>query len=109
LVFGLLFVSRWGRRALSIIFGAMLALLGVCGLLTGKLRQQYDAAPPLQGPAAIVGSICLVGVGLLLVYLALRQRSVDAKKNAEPGAAPKGGPATPLGNSGVSKGPPSVS
>ena len=28
---------------------------------------------------------------------------------AEPGAAPNGGPATPLGNSGVTEGPPSVS
>jgi hypothetical protein len=30
-------------------------------------------------------------------------------RNAEPGAAPNGGPATPLGNSGVMEGPPSVS
>ena len=28
---------------------------------------------------------------------------------AEPGAAPNGGPATPVGNSGVTEGPPSVS
>jgi hypothetical protein len=30
-------------------------------------------------------------------------------RNSEPGAPPNGGPATQLGNSGVSKGPPSVS
>jgi hypothetical protein len=32
-----------------------------------------------------------------------------AKKNAEPGAAPNGGPATLFGKSGVAEGPPSVS
>jgi hypothetical protein len=35
-------------------------------------------------------------------------RAAD-QKTAEPGAPPKGGPAEPLGNSGVSGGPPSVS
>ena len=37
-----------------------------------------------------------------------RALSVTRPK-AEPGAAPNGGPATPLGNSGVTEGPPSVS
>ena len=31
------------------------------------------------------------------------------RRNAEPCAAPNGGPATPVGNSGVTEGPPSVS
>ena len=31
------------------------------------------------------------------------------RRRAEPGAAPNGGPATPLGSSGVTEGPPSVS
>jgi cyclopropane fatty-acyl-phospholipid synthase-like methyltransferase len=34
---------------------------------------------------------------------------VLARKAAEPGAAPNGGPAAPIGNSGVAEGPPSVS
>jgi hypothetical protein len=34
---------------------------------------------------------------------------VDPAENAEPGAAPNGGPATRLGNSGATEGPPSVS
>ncbi len=34
---------------------------------------------------------------------------VDPKRSAEPSAAPNGGPATRLGNSGITKGPPSVS
>lgn len=40
----------------------------------------------------------------VLVFRFWLQRS-----NAEPGAAPNGGPAEPLGNSGVGGGPPSVS
>jgi hypothetical protein len=33
----------------------------------------------------------------------------ELQKTTEPSAAPNGGPATPLGNSGVTDGPPSVS
>jgi hypothetical protein len=42
---------------------------------------------------------------------ALRRRgvSVNDERNAEPDAAPNGGPATRLGNSGATEGPPSVS
>jgi len=35
--------------------------------------------------------------------------SENQSKEAEQGAAPNGGPMTPLGNSGVTEGPPSVS
>jgi hypothetical protein len=36
-------------------------------------------------------------------------QSLGLDKDAEPSAAPNGGPATQLGNSGVTEGPPSVS
>jgi len=36
-------------------------------------------------------------------------RVVGTERDAEPGAAPNGGPATPPGNSGANDGPPSVS
>ena len=36
-------------------------------------------------------------------------RGSTSGTHAQPGAAPNGGPATPLGNSGVAEGPPSVS
>ena len=36
-------------------------------------------------------------------------REPKNRNPAEPGAPPNGGPATPAGNSGVTKGPPSVS
>jgi hypothetical protein len=35
-------------------------------------------------------------------------RLVESGGSAEPGAAPKGSPATPVGNAGVTEGPPSV-
>jgi hypothetical protein len=40
---------------------------------------------------------------------ALRANSFEMGISGEPGAAPNGGAAMPLGNSGVSEGPPSVS
>ena len=40
---------------------------------------------------------------------ALRIRDFIQSQNAEPGASPNGGPATPLDNSEVAEGPPSVS
>jgi hypothetical protein len=49
--------------------------------------------------------------GMGLPYtVSIRERLVsDDYEKAEPGAAPNGGPATRLGNSGVTDGPPSVS
>jgi hypothetical protein len=41
--------------------------------------------------------------------LQLGERLRMIREHGEPGAAPNGGPATPLGNSGVTEGPPSVS
>ena len=50
--------------------------------------------PVVFWSAAVLGVWSLVGCG---------------SRQAQPGAAPNGGPATPIGSSGVSEGPPSVS
>lgn len=50
--------------------------------------------------------LSLAGVGAALV-IALSSKRYTTK--VEPAAAPNGGPATPVGNSGVREGPPSVS
>jgi HEAT repeat protein len=42
-------------------------------------------------------------------YVRRRAGFALRQANAEPGAPPNGGPATPLGNSGVAVGPPPVS
>lgn len=60
---------------------------------------------------SIVGFLVEVAVACLLTgFLSLILKSVRARlRNGEPSAAPNGGPATQLGNSGVTEGPPSVS
>jgi hypothetical protein len=60
-------------------------------------------------PQAIIP--CAFGLVLLAGSYYCRQKAVVAagRQNAEPGAAPNGGPAAPVGNSGVTEGPPSVS
>ena len=59
-----------------------------------------------------VMSLANIGAGLLWitgVYLLLAEISRVEGTRAEPCATPNGGPATPLGDSGVTEGPPSVS
>ena len=56
--------------------------------------------------------IVVIVVSVLVTVLATfqRQLSLDpVDRSAEPGAPPNGGPAEPLGHSGVGGGPPSVS
>jgi len=60
------------------------------------------------------GPFFFVAVGWWTVFclvLALRESFLllGSRRAAEPDAAPNGGPATPLANSGVTEGPPSVS
>ena len=52
---------------------------------------------------------CFYLVILCLLMLPYIHRGVCMSGNSEPDAAPNGGPATQLGNSGVTEGPPSVS
>jgi hypothetical protein len=66
-----------------------------------------------QGPASLVlgGWLLAIGAFLLAWQRTLRRlfRHRFAGWNGEQGAAPNGGPVTPLGNSGAVEGPPSVS
>jgi hypothetical protein len=56
----------------------------------------------------LTGSL-LLGVLAVVLHGFVRFRPFSRTQIAEPGAAPNGGPATRLGNSGVAQGPPSVS
>ncbi len=49
-----------------------------------------------------------IGLPVLGLYVLVNLRKL-IKRSGEPAAAPNGGPATPVGNSGVAGGPPSVS
>jgi hypothetical protein len=65
----------------------------------------------IGNPDGFVQSIFVIGVGTCLlnsaaVFYLSRGRG---RRIAEPSASPNGGPATQLGNSGVTEGPPSVS
>lgn len=53
-----------------------------------------------------VGPLIIV---LATLVFALHRAARTHQQHAEPGASPNGDPATPLGNSEVTKGPPSVS
>ena len=54
--------------------------------------------------------IQVVASGCIPLIAALAWSACDLHRlRAEPGAAPNGGPATPIGDSGVTEGPPSVS
>ncbi len=49
------------------------------------------------------------GFALGCAVVGIREKIANRHARAQPGAAPNGGPVKPLGNSGVSGGPPSVS
>ena len=84
-------------------------------ILTDIWRFQYGDRtvhldPSTHGMPLMGASIFTLGSLLFLAAL-LSLPSWRARKdhNAEPCAAPNGGPATPVGNSGATEGPPSVS
>jgi len=66
---------------------------------------QFHSLPPeflrLAGELGVAVTLCIYGA-------ARDQHPETAERTAEPGAAPNGGPAARLDNSGVSEGPPSV-
>jgi hypothetical protein len=106
-------VKHVGRfhRALLISFGVLM----VAGVVLGLLKSTLAAWSMVLGMVALLllwiphplfrGSLVLPGVTTLGDLVACLGRSV----NSEPNAAPNGGPAAQLGNSGVTEGPPSVS
>jgi hypothetical protein len=70
-------------------------------------------APSVRRPALSASEVPLlmisIAAGLAGAWVCARILRRDFCRNAQPGAAPNGGPATRLGNSGVTEGPPSVS
>src|ERR1043166_8751253 len=64
-----------------------------------EVLKQVGLSYMVQAYIALLMPFLFMALGLLL----------GRKRNAEPGAAPNCGPATPVGNSEVTEGPPSVS
>jgi hypothetical protein len=73
-------------------------------LLAALFAMQFAVVPAAWRPVTWTAIVVLV-----VVLAALVQRRGNGSSRAEPGAAPNGGPATPLGNLGATEGPPSVS
>ncbi len=107
-VFGVL-LARKCYNVIVISMGAMLVLIGVSGLLAGKLWQRHNAAPPLTGSGAMVACIFLIVGGLAVVGVSLRRKPTGVGHRAAPFVPPKGGPAEPPSSASVGGGPPSVS
>ncbi len=93
--------NRLGAEAVRLANERWLAFLvdakGASAPLVGRLIRNLHAVCPSCG--------CDYTYSASECHLRVRERNGDA----EPGAPPSGDPATPVGNSGVSEGPPSVS
>ena len=86
----------------SVVVGSVAGACVMIRLVLMVLRDSsgYSEALACASAGAISGGLTLALICLLYRY---------EERRAEPSASPNGGPATPLGNSGVEKGPPSVS
>jgi hypothetical protein len=102
-----------GVTVFFMIFGAAIPdAVNYCvnGPAVGLAWLWHELGLPPQSEAAfamplVFGFLQWFVIGALLGLWRCRRR----RKEAEPGASPNGGPATPVGNSGVTEGPPSVS
>jgi hypothetical protein len=101
--------SSWARES---VFFAMLPALLAPTIIAGALLEYADRRIGLKCPSC--GHSLSFGrhVRRLLrdggACPWCRTVVVEAKRDAEPGAPPNGGPAMPSGNSGIAEGPPSV-
>ena len=113
--------EKWFDRVLYSLCSAALigfGLFGLFGLAEGtvgwpSLYVVFDYAEPDPLGPGIGSLVFCAGLGVFTLFvdgiIIFRQVRFQSSKVAKrEGAAPNGGPATRLGNSGVTKGPPSV-
>jgi hypothetical protein len=74
-----------------------------------RVLYERDTQLALWSRFAAVAAAVWVASGLALAMSRPRSQGHIKPTEGEPGAAPNGGPATPVGSSGVAEGPPSVS
>jgi hypothetical protein len=104
------FILLWRAGGLRSLCAFGLFVLGI--ILSWVLPLMPHTIADLAGCSFL--HIFLVGFGVPAITVALgclvlRAFGSAGRRNAQLGAAPNGGPAKPLGNSGASGGPPSVS
>ena len=87
---------------LSAVVGALAGVCVMLRLVLMVLRDSsgYGEAFTFASAGAVAGAVSLSLICLLYRY---------GERRAEPNTSPNGGPAQPLGDSGISGGPPSVS
>jgi hypothetical protein len=96
----------WFRLGFGAVVGCLLGL--ALGAFTLRELHGSEAYAVYWSPCPITGG--LLGLSFTGIWRLSRSwATAITRRTAEPGAAPNGGPATPLGNSGVPEGPPSVS
>ena len=104
-------VQGFGQPALSSTTGFLwtLALCGAFVMLATLKKEVYAVFKSTSGIATL--SIAKEGKerDRFDDFVAAVQRQIISVRNSEAGAAPNGDPAPPLGNSGITEGPPSVS
>ena len=83
----------------------LLPVTGFMGLLNMDSEVATHVVLMLGVLALLVSVSCLLHIVLLAAWGAVKNRNWTA----QPDAAPNGGPATPVGNSAVTEGPPSGS
>ncbi len=118
LMFVFLFVAGW-RAALVTwaMFGVLGGVMYVCWEILQRLRTAAGEKKPAVSVSPLVHGLFAwpimvpeaVEYALAELGILKAPPTTPPQTNAEPCAAPNGGPATQLGNSGVTEGPPSVS
>ena len=103
--FLLILLTGWGLfcfRRWAVVAGGFLGVISLLVCVWFILKQGMQ-----HGPEPYVAIWCGVALSVYTMVGVWRFRRHD--QLAEPGAAPNGGPATPVGNSQITEGPPSVS
>ena len=72
-------VMRKRVRAAS-FFGGLIITFGVVSLVGGRIFQEWDGGPPVEGSLGVVFSLALIAIGVYLVVYALLDRSGDAPR-----------------------------
>ncbi len=118
LVLVFLFVAGWKAALVTwAVFGVAGGVIYVCWEILQQLRTAAGEPKPGVSLSPLVHGLFAwpimvpEAVEYALAELGILRTPPPSppQKNAEPGAAPNGGPATPVGNSRVTEGPPSVS
>lgn len=77
LLVGGLSVSKFGMQILGVLVGFVFALLGLQGLVSGRMEQRYHAAPALEGPVARIEGLLILAFGLYMIYAVVSDKRDD--------------------------------